>query len=170
MSLEKKDFFISYNKDDEDMALWIEQVLSDEGKYSTVIQALDFHAGSNIGVEMDNATKRCERIIAVLSSNFLSSDYTKPEWVSAFMKDPTGKCRKLIPVLIEEKLKIDGLLSSIKYIDIPKIKSKLESTTNTDDDELEMRLKEQFIEEINAVVENRRINRGKIESPFKKKI
>lgn len=162
----KKDFFISYNHKDEKIALWIEKIINKDCNYSTIMQALDFHLGSNIGVQMDNAAKVCERTIAVLSTNYLHSDYTKPEWIAAFMKDPTGENRKLLPILIEDGLSIGGLLGNIRYINLPEIRKLF---IDLDDPEAEIEVKKIIIEEVKAAVEGRRINRGEVDFPFKKK-
>ena len=88
----RKDFFISYNKADKAWAEWIAWQLEEEAdeKYSVILQAWDFLAGSNFVVEMDKAASVAERTIAVLSPQFLSSRFTQPEWAAAFRRDPTG--------------------------------------------------------------------------------
>lgn len=109
-----KDFFISYNKADKAWAEWIAWILEDAG-YTTVIQAWDFRPGSNFAVEMHNAAVEAERTIAVLSPDFLASKFTQPEWAAAFARDPDGRERLLLPVMVRE-CKPDGLLAQINYI------------------------------------------------------
>jgi hypothetical protein len=111
-----KDFFISYNKDDAFHAVTIRNWLI-EDNYTCVMQESDFIAGSNFILEIQDATKNCERTIAILSPSYLSSQFTQPEWAAAFLKDPTGKNKSLIPVRIQE-CKLEGLLASIVYIDL----------------------------------------------------
>ena len=82
-----------------------------------VIQAWDFEPGSNWVLEMDRATSKAERTIAVLSPAFLESRYAQPEWAAAFRDDPEGDRRKLVPVRVRE-CQPDGLLGSIVYIDL----------------------------------------------------
>jgi hypothetical protein len=67
-----KDFFISYNQADRQWAEWIAWALEEEG-YSTVLQAWDFRPGCNFPLEMHKAIKDTERIILVLSQDFLGS-------------------------------------------------------------------------------------------------
>ena len=67
----KRDFFVSYNKADRTAAEWIAWQLEEEGNYTVTIQAWDFTAGSNFVLEMDRATKECERVVAVLSPDYL---------------------------------------------------------------------------------------------------
>lgn len=117
-----KDFFISYNKADEDNATWIAWQLEEVG-YTVIIQAWDFK-GKNFVLEMDNAAKNANQTIAVLSPDFLNSRYTAPEWAAAFVQDPTGSQRKLILVRVKS-VEIAGLLTAIDYIDLVGIDPKL---------------------------------------------
>jgi tetratricopeptide (TPR) repeat protein len=111
-----KDFFISYNKADRQWAEWIAWQLEDAG-YDVVIQCWDFLSGSNFVLEMHEAAKNAERTIGVLSSHFLDSIFTKPEWAAAFVNDPSGKKRKLLLIRIQD-CQPDGLLAAISYIDL----------------------------------------------------
>ncbi len=113
----QKHFFISYTGSDRPWAEWIAWQLEKAGNYSVIIQAWDFLAGGNFVLEMDRAAKEAERTIAVLSSRYLQALYTKPEWAAAFVKDPAGDKRLLIPVRIED-VQPDGLLASVIYIDL----------------------------------------------------
>ena len=111
-----KDFFVSYNRHDREMAEWIAWQLEEAG-YTTVIQAWDFGAGGNFVMEMDQAANSAERTLAVLSPDYLASSFTRPEWMAAFAEDPTSTHRKLIPVRVEE-CELTGLLAQIVYIDL----------------------------------------------------
>ncbi|MFZ1220903.1 MAG: FxSxx-COOH system tetratricopeptide repeat protein [Chthoniobacterales bacterium] len=113
----KKDFFISYNKADKAWAEWIAQQLEQIGEYSVVIQAWDFRPGGNFVLDMQRALVSCNRMIAVLSPDYLTSVFTAPEWASAFGDDSTGLRRKLVPVRVRE-CKPDGLLANIVYLDL----------------------------------------------------
>jgi TIR domain len=94
-----KDFIISYNKADRSWAEWIAWVLEAE-KYTTIVQEWDFKPGGNFVVEMDNATKQCERTIAVMSQDYLDAEFTVPEWATQFAQDPKGLGRRLVPVRV----------------------------------------------------------------------
>jgi len=111
-----KDFFISYNKADRQWAEWIAWQLEDEG-YSVVIQCWDFLPGCNFVLDMHEAAKDAERTIGVLSPHFLASMFTQPEWSAAFVKDPTGKNRKLLLIRVHD-CQPDGLLAAINYLDL----------------------------------------------------
>jgi tetratricopeptide (TPR) repeat protein len=111
-----KDFFISYNKKDREIAEWIAWHIENAG-YSVIIQAWDFRPGNNFPLEMDKAAKEANQTIAVLSPDYLRSDFSPSEWAAAFVKDPKGEQRKIIPIRIKS-CDLDGLLSPVIYIDI----------------------------------------------------
>jgi TIR domain len=110
------DFFVSYNGKDRAWAEWIAWELEEAG-YSVVIQAWDFRPGDNFVLEMHKASSEAERTVAVLSPNYLSAQFTKPEWAAAFAQDPTGEKGILLPVRILP-CELQGLLPSIIYIDL----------------------------------------------------
>ncbi len=62
MDQEKKDFFISYTGADQQWAEWIAWILEDAG-YTTVLQAWDFHAGSNFVQDMQTALEKAQRLL-----------------------------------------------------------------------------------------------------------
>ena len=111
-----KDFFISYNKVDRGWGEWIAWQLEESG-YSVFLQAWDFRPGSNFVLDMQESIANSERIIAVLSPEYLSSCFTKPEWASAFAKDPTGENGLLLPVKVRNCDPV-GLIPQIIYIDL----------------------------------------------------
>ncbi len=110
------DFFISYTQSDIDKAKWIAAQLEAIG-YTTIAQFKDMPPGSNFVIEMDEAAKQARQTIAVLSSEYLASDYCQQELAAALRVDPKGKERKLIPVRVRQ-CKPEGLLGSIVYIDL----------------------------------------------------
>jgi hypothetical protein len=111
-----KDFFISYNRADKEWAEWVAWQLEATG-YVTVIQAWDFRPGSNFITEMHQATMEAERTIAILSNNYLKSQFAQSEWMAAVKPDPIGISGTLIPVRVED-CEPPGLLSGIIYIDL----------------------------------------------------
>lgn len=113
---DRKDFFISYNKADKAWAEWIAWELENEG-FTCVLQAWDFRPGGNFVLEMDKAAKLASRTIAVLSPDYLTSQFTQPEWAAAFAQDPTGAKGILVPVRVRE-CNPEGLLGPIIYIDL----------------------------------------------------
>lgn len=114
--MQQKDFFISYNKADKQWATWIAWVL-EQADYNVVIQAWDFRPGSNFVLEMQKAATEAKRTIAVLSPNYIQSSFTQPEWATAFVKDPRGETKTLVPVVVE-KCDAEGLLGPIVHINL----------------------------------------------------
>src|ERR1039458_6130187 len=68
------DFFISYTQADREWAEWIASTLERDG-YSTVLQSWDFSPDSNFVIEMQKAAASALHTIAVLSPDYLNSDY-----------------------------------------------------------------------------------------------
>ncbi|HEY7124081.1 MAG TPA: TIR domain-containing protein [Ktedonobacterales bacterium] len=111
-----RDFFISYNKADRGWAEWIAWQLEAAG-YTTFYQAGDILTGSNFILEMIEAMKSTRRTIAVLSPDFLQSEYTAPEFADALRRDPTGKLRLLVPLRVRPCAP-DGWLAGVVYTDV----------------------------------------------------
>jgi tetratricopeptide (TPR) repeat protein len=128
----RKDFFISYNKADRAWAEWIAWQLEDVGGYSVTIEAWDFGAGSNFALEMDRALRECERLIAVLSPEFLAAQFTQPEWAAYFAQDPKGEKGLLVPVRVRACEVPAGLLRAVVYIDLVGSEEKVAASTLLD--------------------------------------
>ena len=104
------DFFVSYTQADRQRADWIARVLEEFG-YTAFIQARDIRPGSNFVLEMDRATIEADRVIAVLSPDYLAARYPKAEWSAALANG------KLLPVRVRE-CELKGLLGAVAYIDL----------------------------------------------------
>src|ERR1035438_5740065 len=112
----KDSFFVSYTSADRQWAEWIAWQLEVAG-YSTIIQAWDFLPGSNWVLNMKEATRTSERTVAVLSPDYLHSEFAQTEWAAAFAQDPSGKERKLLPVRVRQ-VDVRGLDKEIVYVDL----------------------------------------------------
>ncbi|GLZ03711.1 hypothetical protein Acsp03_11780 [Actinomadura sp. NBRC 104412] len=110
------DFFISYSPADERWASWIAWQLEAAG-FRTMMQAWDFVAGTNFIDFMDRGLSEAKVVVAVLSRNYLRSRYGRWEWMTALRADPDDPANKLVTVRIED-CPIDGLLSTITYVDL----------------------------------------------------
>ncbi|TYK47774.1 TIR domain-containing protein [Actinomadura decatromicini] len=110
------DFFISYSPADERWASWIAWQLEAAG-HRTMMQAWDFVPGTNFIDFMDRGLSEAKAVVAVLSRNYLRSRYGRLEWMAALRADPDDPSRKLVTVRIED-CPIDGLLSTITYVDL----------------------------------------------------
>jgi hypothetical protein len=110
------DFFISYNKVDkvwaEGLADWLDQAL-----FTTILQEQDFVPSTNFVSEMHNALKSANRMIMVLSPDYLSSKFPLSEWTAQFATDPSCEHGILILVRVRDCTP-DGLLRPIIYIDL----------------------------------------------------
>jgi len=111
-----KDFFISYNKNDQQWAEWIAFQLEKVG-YEVVIQAWDFRPGGNFVLEMQKAAVNTRQTIAVLSEYYLEAEFTQPEWASRFAEDPRGEKRTLIPIRVSE-CQPPGMLATQIYAEL----------------------------------------------------
>jgi hypothetical protein len=116
MASEPPRVFISYNQADRSWAEWIARAIERAG-YEPALQAWHFRPGENFVLRMQEAAMQTDFTLAVLSENYLHSEYTQPEWAAAFAKDPVGKERKLIPVRVAA-CSLTGMLSQIIYIDL----------------------------------------------------
>lgn len=111
-----KNFFISYTKTDLGFATWIAELL-EKNNYSVAIQAWDFQAGDNFVSNINNALVECEKLIIILSKQYLKSKWCEAEWTSKMIEQIRTKERQIIPIRIEP-IDLEGLLASIIYIDI----------------------------------------------------
>jgi TIR domain len=110
-----RDFFVSYARPDRKWAEWIAWQLKEAG-HSVWIQAWHFGAGGNWVLDMNHGLK-AKRTIAVLSPHYLKSEHTNAEWSSAHARDPAGKHRTLVPVLVSA-CDPGGVLGPRIYIDL----------------------------------------------------
>ncbi len=85
-----RNFFISYETGDRPWAEWIAAQLEAAG-FSTVYQAADLRPGRNFAFEMHRALSTSERTIAILTPDYLRSDFGTAEWLATFTHDPTGE-------------------------------------------------------------------------------
>jgi tetratricopeptide (TPR) repeat protein len=141
MEDQKRDFFISYTAKDRKWAEWIAWQLED-AQFTSIIQAWDFGAGSDFVEEMDRASQKARRTIAVISPDYFKSKFTKAEWHVPFSEDATGADRKLIPVRVRD-CDVEGLLRVRVYIDLVS-KNKAEA-------------KDELMRQVCAIVESRRL-------------
>ena len=112
----KTDFFISYAHSDRRWAEWIASTLEEAG-YTVVFADRDFRPGENLVAQISEALEQSDRILALLSPKYLSSQWTQFEWITAIDRDPGGVRGRLVPVRIHP-VKLEGLLSQIVYIDL----------------------------------------------------
>jgi TIR domain len=105
------DFFISYAPEDQHWAAWVSEVIESAG-YSTLLQPL-----SNNALHLLDATNRAERTIVLMSPHYLNSSFGEAEWRAAFIRDPSGEQRILLPIRVAP-VDPPGLLATRVYIDL----------------------------------------------------
>jgi hypothetical protein len=107
------DFFLSYSAKDESFARFADGTIRAAG-YRVFAQFRDIPPGSNFVREMNNGLAASSRVVALLSSSYVTSDHCQAEWSAAYGADPSGTSRKLVPLLIEP-CDLDPLAKQIVY-------------------------------------------------------
>jgi anti-sigma regulatory factor (Ser/Thr protein kinase) len=110
------DFFVSYTSVDSAWAEWIAWQLEAEG-YQVVLQVWDFGPGHDWAHDMQRATSTAERVVAVLSPDYLGSEHVEAEWRVFYAKDPTGEQALVLPVRVRE-VDPTGLLGTRVYVNL----------------------------------------------------
>lgn len=114
--MEKKDFFVSYNKNNKDWAKWIAGTLEENG-YTVYLQAWDIVPGDDFISRMNDFLKYSRNYIAVLSRSFWASEYCKTEFQTAFNSHLNKDIIRFLPVRIED-VSPDALYNTIVYLDL----------------------------------------------------
>lgn len=91
--------FVSYSTADENWARWVAETLEAHGINSRA-QYKDFGAGSNFVQEMKNGLDNARQMVALISPEYEASDHCQAEWNAFYNKDPTGRQRSLVPLLL----------------------------------------------------------------------
>ena len=112
--MSNRDFFVSFNSADRDWATWVAWVLEDAG-YLVSFQDWDFRG--NFVEQMNRAHEQTDRTIAVLSDNYLGSDFAMAEWTARFRQDPSGREDRLVPVKVGTMTR-ESILGPIVYADL----------------------------------------------------
>jgi hypothetical protein len=107
------DFFISYSSVDEPSAREVAAGLEEAG-HSTFAQFKDIAPGNNFVREMQGGLEKSKRIVALLSPEYEKSDHCQAEWAAAYNRDPSGKKRVLIPLLLRETA-LNSLAGQVVY-------------------------------------------------------
>jgi hypothetical protein len=112
---DRADFFVSFAKQDIEWARWIADELQTEG-HRVVFQEQDMLPGQNVVHQMQLGAA-ATRTIAVLSPDYVKRPYPMSEWAAAYVKDPVGVRRKLIPAMVR-RCSPPGLLAPIVFINL----------------------------------------------------
>jgi len=66
---------------------------------------------------MQDALNETQKMVLILSEDYLNSSFTTAEWTSVFASDPVAKERKLVPIRVRQ-CKPEGFLGPLIYLDL----------------------------------------------------
>src|SRR5262249_12521506 len=122
-------FFISFNSADSTKAHWIAWTLKEAG-HEVAVHDWEIPAGGNAPLWMNTKLAWADRLIAVISPDYVPSRYSPMEWASQVWNDPDGTKGSVIPVIVRPTSKMPPLLGGLSRIDL----------TNCSEDEARHRL------------------------------
>jgi hypothetical protein len=91
-------------------------VLEQRG-YTCFAQFTDIPVGCDFIQQMNDGLRRSRQVVAILSPDYLMSDFATSELNTAIGTDPVGHGRRLIPIRVRP-CKPDGLLATRVYVDL----------------------------------------------------
>ena len=110
-------FFISFNSADQTKAHWIAWTLREAG-HEVAVHDWEIPAGGNAPLWMNNKLAWADRLIAVISPDYLPTRYSPMEWASQIWNDPDGTKGSVVPVVVRPTPKIPPLLDGLSRIDL----------------------------------------------------
>jgi len=113
------DAFISYSQKDSD---WVRGTLLPrlEGEGLRVcVDFRDFDIGATSLENMENAVKNSRKTLLVLTPNWVASEWTAFESILLQTKDPIGRGRRLLPLMVEP-CALPDRLQIFTYLDLAK--------------------------------------------------
>src|SRR5262245_40013683 len=122
-------FFISFNSADRDKAHWIAWTLKEAG-HEVAVHDWEIPAGGNAPLWMNSRLAWADRLIAILSPDYVPARYSPMEWASQIWNDPDGTKGSVIPVIVRPTSEMPPLLRGLSRIDL----------TNCSEDEASRRL------------------------------
>ena len=122
-------FFISFNSADREKAHWIAWTLKDAG-HQVAVHDWELSAGGNVPLWMNTKLAWADRLIAVVSPNYVPARYSPMEWGAQVWDDPDGTQGSVVPVLVRPTSSIPPLLKALSRIDL----------TNCSEDDAKRRL------------------------------
>jgi TIR domain len=112
-------FFISFNSADQAKAHWIAWTLKEAG-HEVAVHDWEIPAGGNAPLWMNNKLAWADRLIAVISPDYVPTRYSPMEWASQIWNDPDGTKGSVIPVIVRPTLRLPPLLNGLSRIDLTK--------------------------------------------------
>jgi hypothetical protein len=110
-------FFISFNSADQTKAHWIAWTLKEAG-HEVAVHDWEIPAGGNAPLWMNSKLAWADRLIAVISPDYLPARYSPVEWASQIWNDPDGTKGSVVPVIVRPTPRIPPLLNGLSRIDL----------------------------------------------------
>jgi hypothetical protein len=110
-------FFISFNSADRTKAHWIAWTLKEAG-HEVAVHDWEIPAGANPPLWMSTKLAWADRLIAVISPDYIPTRYSPSEWASQVWNDPDGTKGSVIPVIVRPTSNIPPLLLGLNRIDL----------------------------------------------------
>jgi hypothetical protein len=110
------DFLISCANQDQAWGEWVAWHLTARG-HRVHLEALEGLPGEHHPNWLHEAIMQSTRTLAILTERYLGSETVRAEWQAAWLTDPNGVSRRLVPVRVEP-CEPGGLLRGIRYIDL----------------------------------------------------
>jgi hypothetical protein len=122
-------FFISFNAADHAKVHWIAWTLKEAG-HEVAVHDWEIPAGGNAPLWMNKRLAWADRLIAVISPDYVLARYSPMEWASQIWEDADGAKGSVIPVIVRPTPDLPPLLNGLSRIDL----------TNCTEDEARVRL------------------------------
>jgi hypothetical protein len=113
----RQKFFISFNSVDRTKAHWIAWILREAG-HEVAVHDWEIPAGGNAPLWMNTKLAWADRLIAVISPDYIPARYSPIEWASQIWNDPDGTRGSVIPVIVRPTSKMPPLLKGLSFIDL----------------------------------------------------
>lgn len=110
-------FFISFNAADHGKAHWIAWTLKEAG-HEVAVHDWEIPAGGNAPLWMNRRLAWADRLIAVISPDYVPALYSPMEWASQIWDDAEGAKGSVIPVIARPTPNLPPLLKSLSRIDL----------------------------------------------------
>jgi tetratricopeptide (TPR) repeat protein len=110
-------FFISFTSADRTKTHWIACTLKEAGHEAGVYD-WEIPAGGNVPLWMNNKLAWADRLIAVISPDYIRARYSPIEWASQIWNDLDGTKGSVIPVIVRPTCNIPPLLRGLSQIDL----------------------------------------------------
>lgn len=120
MGGDRTDFFISHTGADRAWAEWVAWQLVEAG-YTVELDVWDWATGRSFVTAMSDALDRCDRVMALWSTEYFSrSRYTTGEWSGDMVQVPGADAGRLVPLRIEDVPtdQVPGVFRPLVYRDL----------------------------------------------------